>query len=34
MCVEGPVLNQDQLKQVTEFGKYHRTASGRVKEYK
>jgi dihydroorotate dehydrogenase electron transfer subunit len=34
MCVEGPVLNQDELKKVTEFGKYHRTASGRVKEYK
>lgn len=30
MCVEGPVLDQDQLKKVTEFGKYHRTASGRV----
>lgn len=30
MCVEGPVLNQDQLKKVQEFGKYHRTASGRI----
>lgn len=30
MCVEGPVLNQDSLKKVTEFGKYHRTASGKI----
>jgi len=34
MCVEGPVLNQDQLKQVTEFGKYHRSPSGRIINYK
>jgi len=34
MCVEGPVLNQDQLKEVTEFGKYHRTSSGKIKNYR
>ncbi len=34
MCVEGPVLNQDQLKKVTEFGKYHRAPSGRIIYYK
>jgi dihydroorotate dehydrogenase electron transfer subunit len=30
MCVEGPVLNHRQLKLITEFGVYHRTASGRI----
>ena len=29
LCVEGPVLNQDDLKSVTELGKIHRDASGR-----
>ncbi len=29
LCVEGPVLNQDDLKQVTELGSVHRDASGR-----
>ncbi len=33
MCVEGPVLNSEQLKQVKEFGKYHRTSSGKVISY-
>ena len=33
MCVEGPVLNQDQLKRVTEFGKYHRSPSGKLIHY-
>lgn len=28
MCVEGPVLNGEQLKQVKEFGVYHRNSSG------
>jgi len=28
ICVEGPVFNQNQLKQITEFGKYRRDASG------
>ncbi len=30
MCVEGPVLNGESLLQVSEFGKYHRTASGQT----
>ena len=29
LCVEGPVLNQDDLKGVTELGMVHRDASGR-----
>ncbi|NOX87498.1 MAG: dihydroorotate dehydrogenase electron transfer subunit [Calditrichaeota bacterium] len=29
LCVEGPVLNQDDLKAVTELGLPHRDASGR-----
>ncbi len=29
LCVEGPVLNQDDLKGVTELGLKHRDASGR-----
>lgn len=29
LCVEGPVLNQDDLKDVTELGMVHRDASGR-----
>ena len=29
LCVEGPVLNQDDLKDVTELGMVHRNASGR-----
>ncbi len=33
MCVEGPVLTGDQLKQVSEFGVHHRTASGKVEKY-
>lgn len=33
MCVEGPVLDQDQLKKVEEYGKYHRTASGKIIHY-
>ena len=28
LCVEGPVLNQDDLKGVTELGMVHRNASG------
>lgn len=30
MCVEGPVINQRRLKQISEFGKYKRSASGKV----
>ncbi len=33
MCVEGPVLSGEQLKKLTEFGVYHRTASGKVVKY-
>ncbi|MHB2153397.1 dihydroorotate dehydrogenase electron transfer subunit [Calditrichota bacterium GD2] len=29
LCVEGPVLNQNDLKEVTELGMAHRDASGR-----
>ena len=29
VCVEGPVLNQDDLKEVSELGLIHRDASGR-----
>ncbi len=29
LCVEGPVLNRDQLQTVTELGMKHRDASGR-----
>ena len=28
ICVEGPVFNMDDLKLITEFGNYHRDASG------
>jgi len=28
MCQEGPVLSSDIIKQITEFGKYHRDGSG------
>lgn len=33
MCVEGPVINGEDLKKIKEFGKYHRTASGKVEKY-
>jgi len=28
ICVEGPVFTNEELKQIGEFGKYHRDASG------
>lgn len=28
VCVEGPVFDDNQIKQITEFGKYRRDASG------
>lgn len=28
MCVEGPCIDKKLVKQITEFGKYHRDASG------
>jgi len=33
MCVEGPVIDGEKLKEITEFGKYHRTASGKIDKY-
>ncbi len=33
MCVEGPVISGEKLKKITEFGAYHRTASGKVEKY-
>ncbi len=34
VCVEGPVFNQDELKEVSELGMVHRDASGRrVKKF-
>jgi len=29
LCVEGPVVSKAQLEQLTEFGNYHREASGK-----
>ena len=29
LCVEGPVLPKEKIEQLTEFGKYHRDASGK-----
>ena len=28
ICVEGPVFENDKIKQISEFGKYRRDASG------
>lgn len=33
MCVEGPILDSDKLKKVAEFGKYHRSASGKIEKF-
>lgn len=33
MCVEGPVIDGEKLRKITEFGKYHRTSSGKIVEY-
>jgi len=33
MCVEGPVIDGEKLKEITEFGEYHRAASGKVEGY-
>ena len=33
MCVEGPIINGEDLKKIIEFGKYHRTASGKVEYF-
>lgn len=34
ICREGPALRKDQIKQLTEFGSYHRDAAGRKHPYK
>ncbi len=33
ICVEGPVFNQDGLKEIYEFAKYHRDASGIKRDF-
>ena len=33
LCVEGPVLSKSKVEQLTEFGKYHRDASGKRIKY-
>jgi hypothetical protein len=33
LCVEGPVLPNDVVRKITEFGKYHRDGYGRKEEY-
>ena len=33
LCVEGPVLPKKKIEQLTEFGKYHRDASGKRIKY-
>ena len=33
LCVEGPVLPKEKVEQLTEFGKYHRDASGKRHEF-
>ena len=32
ICAEGPVFSSDQVSEIVEFGKFHRTASG-LKQY-
>lgn len=32
VCKDGPVFTEEQLRQITEFGKYQRKASG-IKEF-
>lgn len=33
VCVEGPVFNKNQLRELGEFGKYRRDASGSIVKY-
>jgi dihydroorotate dehydrogenase electron transfer subunit len=33
LCIDGPVFNQDQLKQITDFGKYARDKYGRKESF-
>jgi dihydroorotate dehydrogenase electron transfer subunit len=30
VCIDGPVVDDEKLKTISEFGAYHRDASGRV----
>jgi len=34
MCVEGPCLDKELAKKITEFGKYHRDATGKKVHFK
>lgn len=33
LCIDGPVLNQDQLKEITDFGKFARDKYGRKEPF-
>ena len=33
MCIEGPIIGKKKIEQITEFGKYHRDASGNKISY-
>ncbi|HIH42013.1 TPA: dihydroorotate dehydrogenase electron transfer subunit [Candidatus Woesearchaeota archaeon] len=33
MCIEGPIIGKEKIKQITEFGKYHRDATGNKVKY-
>lgn len=33
MCMEGPVVSNDHARKITEFGKYHRDAMGKMKTF-
>ena len=33
ICIEGPVFSNEDLKQITEFGNYHRDSSGRKSNF-
>lgn len=33
MCIEGPIIDSKKIAQITEFGKYHRDATGNKVKY-
>lgn len=33
MCMEGPVISNDEARSISEFGKYHRDAIGKIHEF-
>lgn len=33
MCMEGPVVSNEQARQITEFGKFHRDATGKIHHF-